>query len=126
MKKWNNGRTDGQTDRRTDGQTDRWTDGQTDRRTDGQTDSRQSDRWTVDRLTIWCIHRQFCFGKKRKSLGTSPSQTLTYQVSAGSIDVYRYVVGDEGGEVLPVALEAVAVADVPGYQLAPVCRNAYK
>jgi hypothetical protein len=66
------------------------------------------------------------FWKKEKKFRDFSFVDLTYQVSAGSIDVYRYVVGDEGGEVLPVALEAVAVADVPGYQLAPVCRNAYK
>ena len=48
------------------------------------------------------------------------SGRLTNQVSARTEDVDRDVVGDEGGEVLAVALQAVAVGHVPSDQLRPV------
>ena len=54
------------------------------------------------------------------------SGRLTNQVSARTEDVDRDVVGDEGGEVLAVALQAVAVGHVPSDQLRPVRCYAWK
>jgi hypothetical protein len=46
-----------------------------------------------------------------------------YQFPARSIDVYGDVVGEEGGKVLAVAPEAIAVTHVPRDQLRPVRRD---